>query len=59
MEVVIETYGDINDTPEEETNTTTKERTLTSNPRELLKTSSTDVHKPHTNPPMIFDDFYS
>ena len=32
MEVVIATYGDINDTPEAETDTTTKEITLNSNP---------------------------
>ena len=58
MEVVIATYGDVNDTPEEETNKTTIERTLNSNPWELLKTSSTAVHKPHTKPLMVFDDFY-
>ena len=32
MEVVIATYGDINDTQEAETDTKTKERTLNSNP---------------------------
>ena len=32
MEVVIATYGDINDTPEEETKTTTKDRKLDINP---------------------------
>ena len=32
MEVVIEKYGDINDTPEEETNTIKEQRTLNSNP---------------------------
>ena len=32
MEVVISTFGYINDTPEAETNTTTKEITLNSNP---------------------------
>ena len=34
MEVVISTYRDINDTPEAETETTTKERTLNINPQE-------------------------
>ena len=34
MELVRATYGDINDTQEAETDTTTKERTLNSNPRE-------------------------
>ena len=33
MEVVIATYGDKNDTLEENTNTTTNERTLNINPR--------------------------
>ena len=32
MEVVIATYGDINDTQEAETDTTTKDRTMNSNP---------------------------
>ena len=32
MEVVIATYVDINDTPEAETDTKSKERTLNSNP---------------------------
>ena len=32
MEVVIATYGDINDTQEAEIDTTTRERTLNSNP---------------------------
>ena len=32
MEVVIAIYGDINDTPEAKIDTTTKERTLKSNP---------------------------
>ena len=32
MEVVIATYGDINDTQEAETDTKTKERILNSNP---------------------------
>ena len=59
MKVVIETYGDINDTPEAEIDTTTKDITLNSNPWEWLKTSSTAVHKPHNKPPMVFDDFYS
>ena len=34
MEVVIATFVDMNDTPEEETNTTTKDRTLNINLRE-------------------------
>ena len=32
MEVLIATYGDINDTQEAETDTTTRERTLNSDP---------------------------
>ena len=32
MELVIATYVDINDTTEDKTNTTTKEKTLNSNP---------------------------
>ena len=32
MEVVIATYGDINDTQEADTDTTTRERTLNINP---------------------------
>ena len=34
MELLIETYGDINDTPEAETDTTKNGRTLNSNPRD-------------------------
>ena len=34
MEVVIAPYGDINDTQEAETDTTTNERTINSNPLE-------------------------